>query len=199
MNEEEQIFLELNQLKNTGNFSCAGSPYTVPCDYFDLLPEKIIKRINISELTNELASISPDLLNIPKNNVYEIPAGYFEQNSFQPPVLLNKKTAIIRQAKWVKIAAAVLIIVFLSSTWYLYNMNNVKFADAERLIEKASDGQLEGFLYDGVVSTRKNRTNQQIDENYRIDYNQLFKSIPDIELKNFLDETSDDDEMFTLN
>jgi len=56
-------------------------PYSSPAGYFDGLAERIIKIVRASEESNaadELASLSPLLSSISKQNLYSVPVNYFD-------------------------------------------------------------------------------------------------------------------------
>lgn len=59
-------------------------PQDVPQGYFDSLPDSILSKIktqNSTSVIEELNELSPLLATLPKANLYEVPAGYFEHLS----------------------------------------------------------------------------------------------------------------------
>src|SRR5688572_17959470 len=81
MTYRKKILNELQELESTIGTISTDGPYSVPVNYFDELAGTIMKKIHALEAQNaseEMAILSSFLDDIPKQNIYKVPAGYFE-------------------------------------------------------------------------------------------------------------------------
>ncbi len=78
--------------------------FSVPENYFHLLPEEILLKINnlpAGRVQRELQTISPFLGSLPKTNPYTVPAGYFSEladNTLQLAMVIRKITPVVPYA-----------------------------------------------------------------------------------------------------
>lgn len=151
MNNKQNISNELKEVAPTLAKLPTGMPYTTPHTYFSHFPLNMLVKIKSTQpvqlvpegyfenfadhmldmvkkedVSYELASISPFLQNIPKNNPYEIPEGYFENNK---NLLAEKVTAkpmakvvkLFDQKAKIRMAAAAVCIGLLFGSWWLFS------------------------------------------------------------------------------
>lgn len=82
-------------------------PFSVPEGYFEALPQRLL-RLAQNDVFSETAAISSTVANIGNENVYQAPAGYFENFSVEPPV--GKVVSLNRGlSKAMKYAAAAVV------------------------------------------------------------------------------------------
>ena len=83
MNDPDNIFKTLNNLKKALHFS-PGAPYSVPPGYFDELAPKIIEQIYYARPTKigEDGEIQGILEGASKSMPYQVPEGYFSHTGF---------------------------------------------------------------------------------------------------------------------
>jgi hypothetical protein len=164
--------------------------YTVPAGYFEGIEESaafVASGTNELSAKDELAIISPLLSGLKKTNLYTIPGGYFEQLSNNPSVEVNKPAAKVVSMggrKWWRLAAAAAVIGVIVMVGI--NFIGQKTADPVASIKKASDKDLNEFLE--YTSDDAGAATANTD-----DSKELLKDIPENELKDFLQETSDID------
>jgi hypothetical protein len=170
--------------------------YTVPAGYFEDIEESAaFVASGTTELSakDELATISPLLSGLKKTNPYTIPGGYFEQLNSNPSVEKNKpaaKVVSMSSRKWWRLAAAAAIVgvIVMAGFKFIGKKDSsgqiVKRIDKE--IKKASDKDLNEFLE--YTSDDAGTAIVNTD-----DTKELLKDIPENELKDFLQETSDID------
>src|SRR5580765_3384597 len=87
-------------------------PFNVPGGYFNELDEEIMEIIrrhpDYQTSREELESVSPLLSSISKRPVYSVPKRYFE--NFKPGVEEETKVVSITGRKWLRYAAAAIIV-----------------------------------------------------------------------------------------
>lgn len=89
-------------------------PQEVPDGYFENLAGTILGRINAAQeqsVEDELKELSPLVAGISKTNVYEVPAGYFQElgTSFTAPKQETKVIALFSKKVWMQLAAAAVV------------------------------------------------------------------------------------------
>lgn len=178
-------------------------PYTVPAGYFETLEESLLFAVKDDQQTagDELAEISPLLGGLNKSNPYSLPEGYFENLSSDinrhttEPVKMAKVVSITHR-RWFRMAAAAVFAGLLVTAGFVYNSIQEKknsFAYFEKKlskeIQKTPDAELTEMaeLLDDGQSLASNTTDPK---EAAAD---LLKDIPASELKDFLDETGDNE------
>jgi hypothetical protein len=186
-------------------------PYSVPQGYFDGLEKTMLQSVLKSNETakEEIETLSPLLSGLKKeisarphrsDGPYSVPAGYFENLGIAAKeVSPEVKVIPFTNRKWFRYAAAAVVTGIMAITGILiYQKNNSSEKSLARLekkinkeIKKASDKELDDFLQytdAGLDGTEKASVNPDTETK------ELLKDIPDSELKEFLDETSDETE-----
>lgn len=164
--------------------------YTISAGYFESLEESVAfvaSGVNELSAKNELETISPLLSGLKKTTPYSVPDGYFEQLTTIPSVEINKpaaKVVSMSGRKWWKLAAAAAVIGVIVMVGI--NFIGQKTTDPVASIKKASDKDLNEFLeYTGDDAGTAIANTE--------DAKELLKDIPENELKEFLEETTDVD------
>lgn len=89
MAQKDNILQELREL-NSSIAKIGNQPvFAVPEGYFDNLAAEVLKRIKASEAEETLPAIFNQL---PKNNPYQVPAGYFESLENRVSAIINDQT-----------------------------------------------------------------------------------------------------------
>ena len=165
-------------------------PYAIPEGYFETLDTHPVSA------EKELESISPFLGGLKKQMPFEVPAGYFE-NLSSVPVRHETKIVSITSRKWFRYAAAAMITGVIAMTALMIfgkkDMEGMTIAKFERKlkkeIKKTSDKELNEFIqYSDVNLTGDENASVNVND----DTKNYLKTVPDAELKEFLEETSSD-------
>ena len=179
-------------------------PYRVPQGYFDGLEERMLQSVLKSNETakEEIETLSPLLSGLKKEMPYSIPQGYFENLDIASTIQAAKpeaKVVSLTSRKWFRYAAAAVVfgVVVLAGIMFYSKQNDPQHSFAryekklDKEIKKTSDKELDDFLQytdAGLDGTEKASVNPDTETK------ELLKDIPDSELKDFLNETSDDTE-----
>ena len=195
----------LPRLENT-------NAYQVPLGYFEELPGNILSGIKqaaaaANEVRAELEEIVPLLNTISKQEVYSVPAGYFNQTNFVSSVLNKKKEAKIVRLKmarrWMQFAAAAVVTGVLVTGAFLYTDNNsytgyekYDHLDLPAALNKVSENDLVTYLNnpDHFVSTAPELTVSTGEEGMNNMKNNLHL-LSDEELDQYLKENAENTEL----
>ena len=185
-------------------------PFSVPDGYFNELDEKIMEIIrshpDYQTSREELESVSPLLSSISKRPVYSVPKGYFE--NFKPGVEEKKETKVvsITGRKWLRYAAAAIIVgVILMAGLIAFNNNNKDsagktLAKFEKEVKKINDVKSTDTLIDFMdagLNEKELASNQKSIKTD--DVQQLLKDVSIDELKDFNEESKDIEDVMMTN
>ena len=95
MTQRDNILQELNELQSSLVKATPLAPYHLPAGYFENLAEKVLDRIRALEAgdaAEELAFLSPLLSSIPRQNIYTVPANFFNELQETIPGLTKENT-----------------------------------------------------------------------------------------------------------
>jgi len=136
--------------------------YQVPLGYFEGLPSDILSKIkqataSANEVRAELEEVAPLLNTISRQEVYNVPAGYFDQTNFIPSSLNEKKEAKIVRLKtarrWMQYAAVAVVAGVLVTGAFLYTDTNsyleyekYDHLDVPSELNKVSEDELVKYL-----------------------------------------------------
>lgn len=188
-------------------------PYSVPSGYFDNLEEKMMQSVregsDYQTAEEEINTLSPLLGGLNKQMPYSLPQNYFEALAGDINSRLNNKTETkivsISSRKWLRYAAAAVVVGVIALAGFLYtNLNSNparSFAKFEKKlnkeIKKTSDKELNEF----IQSTGLNG-DEAVQVNSKDEVKDMLKDVPDTELKKFLEEIADsesDDDALIMN
>lgn len=121
-----------------------GQSFRVPQGYFESLAGNILEKIRQSEGGNEvrteLEAVAPLLNTISKANVFELPAGYFDQLQVRIPARPAKVVAMRKMRGWMQYVAAGVISGVLITGAFLYtDNNNVKEINSAQNMDVSSE------------------------------------------------------------
>jgi hypothetical protein len=190
------------------NERAAGTLLHVPDGYFNNLAENILGKIKAKNdnVQQELEELAPLLSQLPKTNVYTVPAEYFE--TLIPKIVEEKKEApaqVIsigrKSRRWLNYAAAACIAALLFGGGYYYvgkntnphssSSNGTIYANinVEKAISGLSDSAINNYL-------QNDNTDISVPQNdYQdIDIKSLIQNMSDEEISNYLLKNSDPDE-----
>lgn len=194
MNEESNIFKALNEIKEKAG---VAAPYSLPAGYFEELNSKLLNRI-----ANESSDQDSDDLLIDsaaKMTTYQVPPGYFdslETGLLQKANAPHQSAKIISIKKWLRIAAAAIIIGFVAYFSIQQFQGNSNLTTNEKrtaaAIMDVNSVELTSFVGDAGENALSAN-----DQKNTTDTNQLFEDISNDELRSFLNENNNNDsEMF---
>jgi hypothetical protein len=168
-------------------------PYSVPGGYFDELAEQLTASVQFREgyqtADEELFALSPVLSGIGKQNPYSVPQGYFD--GLESNIKLNNrarasaKVVSMVNRKWIRIAAAAVIIGFITLTGIQFLNNN----------SRSSSHPYGAIDSNGVSTADINSFIQIVDEgsgqnsmaiSVKTDIKDLMKDVSDKDIQDFL-------------
>lgn len=113
----------------------SANTYQAPAGYFDELPAALLARVKnigmISEVQAELDEIAPLLNTISKQNLFSVPAGYFENTDFILATQVEKKqgklVSIGFARRWTRYAVAAVMAGVLVTGAFIFTDNKSNF------------------------------------------------------------------------
>lgn len=188
---------ELSLLSPTLSNLLRQMPYTVPAGYFDSLSLDHIIREHAAGAKEELESLSPLLSSLKKEMPYSVPEGYFEQVAERPAAETRTRVVSFTSRKWFRYAAAAVITGLIVLAGFLtFGKNDSSEGQSlarmkkqlNKEIKKMSDKELDDFIqYTDAGLDGSENAKAAVAE----DVKDLLKDVPENELKEFLEETSD--------
>ncbi len=193
----EKIMLTI--LEEADSIPVAELPFTVPDDYFKVLPQTIFQKIKVGNQgaleinsSDELAEIAPLLASISKTNVYAIDIDYFDIRDWK--FISTKKkssTKIISLPHWTHylVAASVFAVIAIGAVFYVGN-NTLPAANENSFatkLQKLPDSVISNYL----DSTTIYSIGVNAPVNQQLDVNSLLYNISDQQIENYLDDTKD--------
>lgn len=185
-------------------------PYSIPKDYFETLPDNVLKTIHTAGLSakDELAAISPLLSSLKKENPYKIPKGYFESlppTTQKEKIRSSAKVVSLFSRTWFRYAAAAVvtgIIILGSLSLFTYEKEPggkalAKFTrDVIKMDEQQKDDMIDFFDagLDGKETAQVNTDNKNTQE-----VKELLEGVSEEELKDFQEQTEAIEEVLMTN
>ncbi len=184
--------------------------FAVPDGYFDEFANNIIERIKAEkkdDVRQEMEEIAPLLNTISKENVYSLPAKYFDELVPLSHAGKNEPSAKIisigsKSRRWINYAAAACIgAVLFGGGYFFISGDNTKpvqttqpvaaaaKADIQQQLADISDSEIESYLNENssmAVFTGVGTDYQP--QNQNTDIQILIKDIPDNEIQQYLNE-----------
>ncbi len=173
------------------------TPYTVPDDYFTSLSENLIKAGGVESDTTGEETISPVLRGLKHKTTYTVTAGYFEDlparilQSVKHSDREAKVVSINSNRKWLRYAAAAVVIAFVSLMGlFMFDKNQVdpetkSFVWVEKNLKKVSTNDISRFV-ELATSEKPDLANTD----NRDDIKNLLQDVSDKEIQDFLTETA---------
>lgn len=140
--------------------NASANTYGVPAGYFEGLSANILSKIKTGETNNEvnteLAELAPLLNTISKEQVYTVPAGYFDEIDLTAAMQEPKEAKVITlriARKWMQFAAAAVMAGILVTGAFLFtddhgNLNNtgIDVPDISSEMNAVSEDELATYL-----------------------------------------------------
>lgn len=173
-----------------------GQSFRVPQGYFETLAGNILEKIRQSEggneIRDELEAVAPLLNTISKTNVYNLPAGYFEQLEVRTSARPAKVVAMKKVRGWMQYVAAAVISGILITGAFLYTdsssskeLNSAENLDVPAELNKVSASELvKYFEAPDHVQFASNDPVQEV--------KQTIETVSDEELGQYLNEHPDE-------
>ena len=187
--------LETSVLHNCGIQKMAKNPYNAPKGYFNDLSKCTIERIRALETasesgeTEELMSIAPLLLTLPKTQVYHIPDGYFEQLSVQPETSKKAKVVSFRSAPvWMRYAALIGAIMVLVKLFVPFTKTAGDLpANTPVALQQVPASEIEDYLTDHATV---NYSLNQAASDLNVENDVLLENVTEEEITQFLQDNA---------
>jgi hypothetical protein len=164
--------------------------FQVPTGYFESLAGNLLEKIKKQEMGADELAAMPLLTGISRQNVYTVPAGYFERAVAIPKKQRAKIVTLAR--KWTQYAAAAVIAGILVTTAFLVtdNTREPEYKKVERLdlpteLDKMSENDLVNYLVSPELPVSANEAIADVRNNIH--------TLSDDELSQYLKENSETD------
>ena len=192
----------------------SNQTYTVPAGYFEKLPGNILSMIQANETrrheeTDELDEVAPLLNIISRENVYQVPQGYFEQADFsantkQQPKKEAKIITFNIARKWLQYAAAAVVtgvlvtgaFIFTDSHTYLEN-ENLERIELSSELNKVSANDLVTYLNNPEHVVPAPATTASASEEELMEVKKNIQQLSDEELNQYMKENAESFETVT--
>jgi hypothetical protein len=186
------------------------NPYQVPAGYFESFADSVLNKIHSTtkEQTpaEELASLSPLLSSLSKEPVYSVPEGYFENLT----VAVKEKPAKVvslSQRKWLRYAAAAVIVAAVTVTGFFVIGNNKvgsKSADGvlakvEKDVKKINDVKETQNMIEMMDAGVNEKSLAQADVKTYSEVQKLLQDVPADELQDFNEQSKDIEDVMMTN
>lgn len=178
-----------------------NNPFSLPQDYFDSFPARMMETILNEGSEQDLTELSPLLKSLKHENPYTIPEGYF--NNLKVEIQMNQAPVIgmNRLGSWVKYAAAACLLGIIATVFFVSNTENrnqlaSRSKEAETFQQKVSPDAIAMYLEEmddlSVVETNEN---EQVDSasNLLVDMSretikEILEEIPDKDIELYMDQ-----------
>jgi hypothetical protein len=171
-----------------------ASSFQAPEGYFESLAGNLLQKIRRQEADGGLMEDTPLLNSISKQNVFSVPAGYFEKAVVVPEKQKAKLVTLAR--KWTQYAAAAVIAGILVTTAFLVTdtTREPEYKKYERLdlpteLDKMSENELVNYLVTPELPANVTASNNDVITAVKDN----IQSLSDEELNQYLKENTDTD------
>lgn len=118
------------------------TPFGVPFQYFDQLPNRILQKISEQADHEESKSeLSPLLQSLRSENPFHVPERYFRQFEFNAPVEDQKVISMYPRKKWISYAIAACLIGVIGSLLYFGYFADIEKIERSNVASLSIDGQ----------------------------------------------------------
>ena len=128
----------------------------MPPNYFDNFSENVLSKITLQEqnVKQELESIGSMLADFPKEDVFSVPLGYFNEDNFSEKVQAHSieskvvEHPAVKSIKWARWAAAASVIAIFSISGFQFLNNTPLTANAkfEQSLSQIPDSKIQDWL-----------------------------------------------------
>ena len=178
-----------------------NTPFSVPTDYFDNFPVRLMDAIQHEATAQELIELSPLLRSLKHENPYTIPEGYFNNLNVQMP---RNEAAVVRMnifGSWAKYAVAACLTGIIATVFFVSKTGNVTplaglSKETETLQNKVSPDAIAMYLEEmDNLSVAETNENEQVETGFNllVDLNsetikEILQEIPDNDISLYMDQ-----------
>ena len=101
-----------------------NTPFSVPNDYFDSFPSRLMEGIMNKAPEQDLLELSPFLRSLKHENPYSLPDGYFNNIKVEIPNNQAQVARMPRFGSWVKYAAAACLVGIIATVFFISKTDN---------------------------------------------------------------------------
>lgn len=188
---------ELSLLSPLVNDIDRNMPFAIPANYFNGLENRIMEGVLASESDAELETLSPLLSGLKKKNPYTVPDNYFEglvniaKNS-EPRK--EAKVISIGARKWFRVAAAAVVISFITIGAFLFTRKDtVSAADKSYAWVKKSLNQVSTNDLDQFIDVSDDQSPVIASVTPGKEAKELVNNLSDEQIQHFLDDVKETD------
>ena len=194
----------LEQIKDdiaSQTLEAAANPYTIPGNYFTLLPDAIMGKIQQeqlhSEVYDELAEVAPLLNSISRQMPYQVSPDYFGSFTIEKAVQkINTSAKIINNGWFTRsykyVAAAVIAGVLIVSTFLFAPETNTEQTSANYTssinipvaVNKVSEADITEFLDNNATIPEASASNLTFDN--EVDFLEVLENTTEEDIKDYL-------------
>ena len=177
------------------------SPFSLPQDYFDRFPTRLMDTILNEGFEQDLTELSPLLKSLKDENPYTIPEGYFSNLKVEIPGNQAPIIAMKRVGSWVKYAAAACLLGVMASVFFVSKTDNENQLaglpkEAETFQQKISPDAIALYLEEmDNLSVAETNENEQVDtaSNLLVDMSretikEILQEIPDKDISLYMSQ-----------
>ena len=201
MSNKDNISSELTSISQHVAQLPKNTPFSVPKDYFDNFPVRLMDAIQHEATAQELIELSPMLQSLKHENPYTIPEGYFKMLKVEMP---RNEAAVVRMNRfgfWAKYAAAACLVGILATVFFVFRTeNDTPLAglskETETLQNKVSPDAIAMYLEEmDNLSVAETNENEQVEAGFNllVDMNsetikKILQEIPDNDISLYMDQ-----------
>jgi len=178
-----------------------NTPFSVPQDYFDSFPNRLMENILTEASEQDLMELSPFLKSLQHENPYTLPEGYF--NNVKVDVTRNQTPVVgmFKLTSWAKYAAAACLLGIMAAVFFVTNTENGKQVAAvskepETFHNKVSQDAIALYLEEmDNLTAAETIENEPVDasSNLLVDLNsetikEILQEIPDKYISLYMDQ-----------
>lgn len=177
------------------------TPFSVPKDYFDNFPSRLMDTIKNEATEQDLMELSPALKSLKHENPYTLPEGYFNNIKIEIPGNQAPVIGMHRFGSWVKYAAAACLVGIIATVLFVSKTDNGNQLAAQSKEPETFDNRVTPDAIALYLEEMDNLTgsetieNEQIDTalNLLVDLNsetikEILQEIPDKDISLFMNQ-----------
>lgn len=172
------------------------TPYTVNADYFANNEQSLLQAVKGLSQTpaEELASLSPLLSNLKKENPYSVPENFFEEIAIpaSKQTVIETKVIAISSRKWYRYTAAAVVTSLIAVSAFLFfgkkqtiDPSEKSFAWVKKNMNKVSTDEINNF----ITLTDETTAVVAVNTENTAEIQELMKNVSDKEIQDFLNYT----------
>jgi hypothetical protein len=178
-----------------------NSPFSLPQDYFDSFPTRLMDAILNEGAKQDLTELSPLLKSLKHENPYTIPEGYFNNLKVEIPRNQAPVIGMKRVGSWVKYAAAACLLGIIATIFFVSKIENGnQLADLPKEVEtfqqKISPDAIAMYLEEmDNLSVAETNENEQVEtaSNLLVDMSretikEILQEIPDKDISLYMNQ-----------